>query len=284
MNTALGLLIIFFTGYCFGVSAQVKEFTAKGIEKEIVKVNDTLYAFRCETSNLEYNIFLNAIAKKDSALYLRFNIDSLKWLEVENQEALSKYYHRHSGFNDYPVLCISYDGALAYCKWLTDVYNSDNVRKYREVGFTLPTEQEWELAARGDKKNIVYPWGTNSLRDTRKGSWQGTFLANYRRIGEASIISDERGNPVIKQPEPEIETGGLDDRAFYSASVRSFFPNSLGIYNQSGNAAEMTIQKGITKGGSWNSLGGEITIQYRLYFYEPSPEVGFRVFMKVVEK
>lgn len=263
--------------------AQVKEFTAKGIEKTMAKVNDTLYASVYETSNEEYAMFLDVMTKKDSALYSRYYVDSAKWLESHNK-GLAEYYHRHSGFKDYPVVCISYEGAIAYCSWLTDIYNNDNGRKFRKVLFVLPSEQEWELAAMGNNKGILYPWGTNSMRDTRKGPWQGVFLANYKRIGDGSIVSDSSGKPVFRIEEKEPQASGLDDRVFYTAPVNSFFPNNIGIYNQAGNAAEMTSRKGLTKGGSWNSYGGELAIAYKLYFYEPSVEVGFRVFMKIVEK
>src|SRR5687767_3863535 len=126
----------------FDSYAQIQEITAKGIEKEIVKVSDTLYAFRYETSNLEYNTFLNAIAKKDSTLYLKYRVDSLKWIEILHQGPYAKYYHRHSSFNNYPALCMSYEAAIAYCNWLTELYNNDPSRKFKKVSFVLPTEQE----------------------------------------------------------------------------------------------------------------------------------------------
>ena len=281
MKKTIGFFLLFFL-CLFNSYAQVKEFQAKGIEKEIIKVNDTLYAFRYETSNLEYNTFLNAIAKKDSALYKMYRSDSLKWMEELNLEVFAKYYHWQPSFNNYPALCMSYEGAVAYCNWLTEIYNNDPARKFKKVSFVLPTEQEWELAAIGNEKNIVYPWGTNSVRNTRNEKWLGAFMANYRRIGDAAIVSDKGGKPVIRFIDPEVQSGGLRDDAILTVDIRSFWPNSIGIYNQSGNAAEMTIQKGLTKGGSWNSYGGEIMITYKLFFYQPSSEVGFRVFMKII--
>jgi formylglycine-generating enzyme required for sulfatase activity len=284
MGKTKGFFFMLFMGCCSIGHTQIKEFTAKGIEKEIVEVDDILYAFRCETSNFEYNTFLKVMAEKDSTLYVKYCIDSARWLQIDYNGALAKHYHRYPGFNDYPALCLSYDGAIAYCKWLTELYNNDSNRKFREVSFTLPSEQEWESAAFGTKKGITYPWGTNSLRNTRKDSWQGQFMANYTHIGDGLIVSDSNGNPIFKRVETESQINKPDARTFYTAQVKSFFPNSIGIYNQSGNAAEMTIQKGLTKGGSWKSYGGEITITYRLHFNEPSPEVGFRVFMKIVEQ
>ena len=271
---------------CQSASAQLKEINAKNVDREMVRLTDTLYVCRTEVINMEYRFFLSAIAAIDSMQYHLYKVDSSGWRDQEWNGSMEAYYHRHPGFRDYPVLNISYEAANAYCRWLTELYNKDASRQYNKVRFDLPDEKEWEQAARGGKSDIVYPWGTNSLRETRTKKWQGTFMANFRRIGEVDIVSDEKGNPKFGSPDSLAETitGGLHDRAFYTAPVNSFFPNAIGLYNMSGNAAEMTSQKGLTKGGSWNSLGGEIRIGYRLYFKQSSPETGFRVFMKVLEK
>jgi formylglycine-generating enzyme required for sulfatase activity len=70
----------------------------------------------------------------------------------------------------------------------------------------------------------IYPWAQNinGLRDTRHGSWQGQFLANFKRgSGDVAGVA-----------------GGLNDRAFYTAPVTSFYPNGFGIYNMAGNVSE----------------------------------------------
>ena len=70
----------------------------------------------------------------------------------------------------------------------------------------------------------------------------------------------------------------------FSVKAESYFPNDLGMYCISGNVAEMVSTPGISKGGSWQEIPyyGQIpTVKKQ---EAPSPSLGFRVFMEVIEE
>ena len=255
-----------------------KVISARLIDKNIAKVTDSLYAYKYETANWEYNSFLSAIQQTNPDLYLKCCPDTLGWRSILSYcEPPVEYYHRHPAYDNYPVVNVSYEAAQVYCQWLTDRYNADSKRKFKKVLFTLPTTVEWVQAARGGKKNPMFPWGNFYVRNNK-----GMFLANFKRMYECYVVSDKQGNPVLTDSLLYV-AGSLNDRAFYTSEVKAFYPNGFGLYNMSGNVAEMTTDKGVGKGGCFNSYGGEIRIDAIKHYDGSSPELGFRVFMKILE-
>ncbi len=255
----------------------------KKLDKKLKAITNKLYVGETEVTNEFYGQFLMDLLKeKEFDLLEKCKSDKVDWMSLmpDNLRHLTQQQVYNNGSPDSPVspvANISYAAAEAYCEWLTIVYNNySKKKKFQEVRFRLPTEEEWEYAARGKlnqaqrelkrKKQAPYPWGGWYFRNSK-----GCYLSNYYSHNYDHCVDC---NPKAKTPDK--------DGAFFLVNAGSYFPNSYGLYGMSGNAAEMVQGGKIAKGGSWEDIPEECTIQSVKTVSGPSPAIGFRIFMDVI--
>ncbi len=147
-------------------------------------------------------------------------------------------YWRNPGFKqtpDSPVVCVSRNDAQAYIDWLS---------KFTGYRYRLPSEDEWEIAARSGK-HTRYWWGDEFKTGSANTGWSGSPWSNIS-----------------------------------TAPVKSFAPNPMGLYDAVGNIWQWTSDsRGVAKGGAWN-FSPEMAASHQQLFVDPAATanyVGFRV-------
>lgn len=282
----IGLLFTCILLYSFMPKKKTLVYGFDKIEKNWGMVKEGFWANKFEVTNMEYQMFLNSVKNKvSSEVFNEIKVHNNNWQSANNQsnEPWTDFYHQHPAYNEYPVVNISQEGAKAYCEWLTEAYNQKLKRQYKKVKFRLPTEQEWTTAARAGHKT-PFPWGGYYLRNG-----QGELLANFRHISDAVLKRNATTGEIelVDGYYGRVAMGELNDAANCPAPVTNYFKNDFGLFNMSGNVAEMLSEKGRTKGGSWASSGYYIRIDAEdeyVGFTEPAPMIGFRYFVEIIEE
>jgi formylglycine-generating enzyme len=144
--------------------------------------------------------------------------DTTVWVKQFSQaynEPIAQQYNWYKAFDEYPVVGVNWKQAQAFNHWRTVTWRNYRYskKKYTESEFRLPTEEEWEWAARGGRQQSPYPWGGPYIVNKK-----GCYLANFK---------PNRGNYSAD--------GGL-----YTVKATAYWPNDYGLYNMSGNVAEWT--------------------------------------------
>lgn len=254
-------------------AAITSAFTPKLLERPMKKITSRLYASESELSNELYDLFLQDLVKNkefDQLILCRTTKTDWRALlpdSLRQKPDAALFEHGTPDGPNYPVQNISHEAAQRFCAWITLAYNSSSTkRKFKKVLFRLPTQSEWELAASGGLQNALYPWGGLYVRNAK-----GCYLLNLHAV--------EPCGDCLLPKEAAGEDGG-----YFPVMVDTYFPNNFGLYNASGNVAEMLLEPGICKGGSWNDAPIWCQIKTNKTYNEPSPTIGFRVFMEVIEE
>ncbi len=206
--------------------------------------------------------------------------DTTVWVKDFNysyNDPMHLNYFNHQSYGDYPVVGVTWGQATAFCNWRTKMKN-DYLKSKKNAtavpNFRLPTEAEWEYAARGGLEFATYPWGTGGTTSDR-----GCFLANFKPV---------RGNYAV-------------DGALYTMEAKSYNANDYGLYNMAGNVSEWTNtaynlssyqmastmnpnvedrknKRKIVRGGSWKDVAYFLEVSSRDFEYADTARsyIGFR--------
>lgn len=212
--------------------------------------------------------------------------DTLAWISdfaYSYNDPMAKNYFWHPTYDNYPVVGVNWKQAKAFSYWRTELMNGHLAQKGQVAvnEFRLPTEVEWEWAARGGWDMNPYPWGGPYLTNDK-----GCFLANFK---------PQRGN--------YIADGGMQ-----TVIVAHYPANDWGLYDMSGNVSEWTLsaydessydftwdlnpdyeynakendppqmKKKVIRGGSWKDIGYFLQVTARQYEYQDTAKsyIGFR--------
>lgn len=189
----------------------------------------SFYIGRHETTVGEFKEFVQATGYKTTS---ELGMDTAmvyigRKAEKRSDASWSNPYYEQN--DRHPVVCVSWLDAVAYCNWrsekdgLQPCYSGSGPSitcNFRANGYRLPTEAEWEYAARSGGKQVAYAWGDG---------------APYRDGKAAGNTRDEAAHRNWKMKD---YWESYDDGYAYSAPACSFAPNELGICDVSGNVYE----------------------------------------------
>ena len=233
-----GMVLIEAGSFLMGTDSD-KGWEADG-EKKVIEVSmDPYWISRCCVTNREFGEFVDDTGYVSEAeqfgwsyvFHILLQKSVLKRLKPQNVQGLEWWYGVEGAYwrkpegpgsnvkkrMDYPAVHISWSDAVAYCQW---------------KGHRLPTEAEWEKAARGGLEQKIYPWGDELHPEGkhRCNIWQGNFpLANTAEDGHVG-----------------------------PAPAKSFRANGFGMYNLVGNI--------------WEWCSDWFSPNWRLIHKEPNPQ------------
>ena len=283
MTTPYGMVLV--PGGSF-IKGQVDEEVANSkIDPNSYVTVRAFYMDDAEITNNKYRQFIIAMQDSVSTLGEDFvnNLypDTTVWMRdvIHTMADGMRFYYANPSFDNYPVVGVTWEAARYFAVWRTAFLNTERSKKklWPVLDYRLPTETEWEYAAKGGKALAKYPWGGPYARDN-----EGKVRANFK---------SKRGN---------YGECGFE----FTSPVYHFPPNDYGLYDMAGNVAEWCINaynpsasaldwdinpmyidenevRKVIKGGSWKDISYYLQTGVTSYEHKDSARsyIGFRCVM-----
>ena len=218
-----------------------------------------------EVTNFQWKEFLMYLKQEGRMEEYRDNIlDTTVWRHLmAYNEPFVDYYYQHKAYSEYPAVGMTLKQAQAYANWLTEIYALKN--QSVKIIFSVPTKKQWIRAARGEWQTH-YPWDGKYMRNSK-----GAYLSNFKNYDAANIHYNTEINKYEVMSMSQCMEGTI------TAPAESYYPNKFGIYNMSGNVAELVSDDTVAMGGSWNDTGYDVRVESEQPATQPKSTIGFRM-------
>lgn len=277
-----------------GNSRENEKHMNKTAPQGTVWIKGNLYMDRTEIRNIDYREYLYWIIRnygRQNEMYNKALPDTMVWMsKLGYYEPYVIHYFRHPAFNNFPVVGITAGQAIDYCAWRTKRVKEYYLLKKKlitqemlqdlskrefidslicvndiKLFFRLPSQEEWEYAARANNEDAIFPWDGKSMFD-RNGVPRAHTMNCLFGFGQA---------------------GFLNDNTEITCYVEAYQPNDFGLYCMAGNVAEIvygenwdehtnSYQDFVLKGGSWKQPNFQCMIDFYDSYFFAADFVGFR--------
>lgn len=289
-DTPFGMVLVPSGSFIMGQADQDVAATQINMNRQVTI--SSFYMDDTEITNHEYRQYVNALLADsvstlgEEEIMAKYYPDTAVWkndFTYHNGDPMLEYYFSHPAFDTYPVVGVSWQGAQHFSQWRSALYNDFRTKEgqFLSPRFRLPSEAEWEWAARGGKAGAKYPWGNPYVANGK-----GCYLANFK---------PQRGN---------FDADGYP----YTAPANAYSVNEYGLYNMAGNVAEWCRDafsdnanaivwdmnpdnqnpdepRKVVRGGSWKDIAYYLETGTRSFEYENAKRsyIGFRCVMDNLE-
>lgn len=204
--------------------------------REVSEIASNLFVSKYEVSNSQWLSYLLDVKGQfgaNSNEYKSALPDTTVWIP-----SIASTYLRHPAYANYPVVGISYEQALQFCKW-----NEEKKRKNCEIGSNVSCRLlkscEWDIIA-----NIPMS------------------KANKRNLSSNLI---------------HAKSSEINENTVPTTDIYAYIPNDKGLYNVIGNVSEMTLEKGISRGGNFSAEERNDILKVSFPYTKPEKWLGLRV-------